>query len=461
MKASSGRDIRFYAFEVLKEYDKAPHFSQDHLQKKLDLLSVDRKDKHLARNLVFGVIKAKGTLDHIIRHFSEIPLKRIRKDILLLLRIGLYQILFLQRVPDYASVHTTVSLVKKIASGKIAAFANAILRNIIRSLEGRGDLEAPPSPSVCYGPSFSVRFSENIFASPDAKAAEYLSKAYSYPLWLVRKWLHDYSLDDVLSILRAGNTVRPIFFWINKARAESVSLLEALRKKGVAVEETGAEGLYRSEASNLPLLREYLDSGGIYIQDKTPYDICNDVFNYLGKWNLDICAGPGGKALALSALSAKARRLLAVEPDEKRFALLRENVHKMGQTEIVTLRADAFSLPDDYKESFDFVIADVPCSNSGVLARRPEARWRLSRASLKSICDRQKRLASKALGCLKGSGYFVYSTCSIEKEENSEIVLYLGRHFSDISLIREKLFLPKPGPQNGDGGYAAILEKGS
>jgi len=428
---------------------------------KLSRLPLDHRDNSLGKNLIIGTIKARATLDHIIGHFSNIPLERIRKDVLILLRIALYQLLFLERVPGYASVSWTVSMVKSITNARVAGFANAVLRNIIRNLEGRGDLETPPSPSVCYGPSSSARFTEKVFPSPDANPAKYFSAAFSYPLRIVQKWLNEYSRDEVLSILKSGNAVRPIFFWINKPKADEARLLEELRSKAVAFTEADSSGLYRAEASILPALARYLDSGKIYIQDKTAYEICRHALKYLGKLNLDICAGVGGKALALSVLSARSPRFIAAEPEKTRFAMLRENVERMCCGKIETLNCDAYSLPAKFKGRFDFIIADVPCSNSGVLGRRAEARWRMNVQSLRSLCALQKKIVSRSLDYLKPSGYLVYSTCSIEKEENSEIVLYLCRHFSDIRRIEEKLFMPRPSPQEGDGGYVAVMQKRS
>jgi 16S rRNA (cytosine967-C5)-methyltransferase len=447
-----------HVFRLLKRHEKGPPSSFEKLHEELDALPVDSRDRNLARNIAFGVTKARETLDHIIRRFSDLPLQRVRGDVLLLLRIALYQVLFLGKIPDYASVDSTVTIAGKVAGRKTAGFANAVLRKVIRSVKDYGDLDAPPSPSVCYGPTVSVRFSEDIFPSPETRPAEYLSRAYSYPAWLVRKWLGDHSFGDVVALLRAGNTIRPIFFWINPMVGEGVKTLESLRKEGVLYERA-AEGLYRCQASFLPGLKKHLDSGRLYIQDKTPFEICRAALPYLGAMNLDVCAGVGGKSLCLSALSSKPLGMVAVEPERSRFARLRANIKNMGQSSITPMRCDAFSLPADYKGRFDCVITDVPCSNSGVFARRADARWRVSARSLRNLCALQKRVAMRAFDHLKPSGRLVYSTCSIDKEENSEIVLHFCRSFSDICLMEEKVFRPQPAPESGDGGYVAVLKK--
>jgi len=217
------------------------------------------------------------------------------------------------------------------------------------------------------------------------------------------------------------------------------------------------DGLYRCDARHLRRLLPLLERGMIYIQDRTPYEICRIASGYTGSKNLDICAGPGGKSLCLSSCTGKRVSYVSVEPDAERFNMLRENIERMGIESITALRSDAFSLAERYKGHFDFVIADVPCSNSGVLSRRVGARWRLNKKTLEALVDMQKQITIKSLDYLKPGGYLVYSTCSIEREENGELVLYLRRKCSDITIIEERSFLPAE--NSGDGGYVAVMRK--
>jgi len=220
MSTWTGDELRLHVLRLLRDFEKVPGRGSDYFQRQLSRSPLSRRDTNLALKIVLGTIQMQRTLDYIIRHFSNIPMNKIQKDIMRILRIGLYQILYLDRVPDFASVNSTVSLAKRISSRKAVAFANAILRNILRSIEDRADTRILPSASVCYGPSSSVVFSKEIFPSPEQNMARYLSVVYSHPLWIVKKWLKEYSKEEVILILRSDNRPRPLFFWINKIRAD-------------------------------------------------------------------------------------------------------------------------------------------------------------------------------------------------------------------------------------------------
>ena len=457
MSTGAGEELRLHVLRLLRDFEKSPGRDSEYFQRELRRSGLSARDTGLALKMALGTIQMRRTLDYLIRHFSDVPTNRIRKDVIRLLRIGLYQILYLDRVPDFASVNSTVSLVKRLSSRKAGAFANAILRNIIRSIRGRAAGEVSPSASVCYGASSSIVFSKEIFPSPAQNMPRYLSVVYSHPLWIVKKWLREYSKEQVVSILRSDNSARGLYFWINKERTGGRQILKELSEAGVTVASAGPDGLYHCDSGTLRALMPYLDRGMIYIQDKTPYEICRIASGYTGSKNLDICAGPGGKSLCLSSFSKGDASFVCVEPDEERFNVLKSNIERMGFDSITALRNDAFSLGNRYEGYFDFVIADVPCCNSGVLSRRVSARWRLNKRTLEVLINMQKQITMKSLDYLKPGGYLVYSTCSIEREENSELVLYLKRKYTDISITKEKPYLPAE--DSGDGGYVAVMQK--
>lgn len=338
----------------------------------------------------------------------------------ILVRMGVYQCCFMDKIPKYAALNETVELAKQVGSPPFSAFLNAILRKLI---------QAPPQ-------------------LPVGNTIEDLSVRYSYPLYYVKKLLDNCSLEQAKEILEAGNLPGPLLFRIrSKERFDEKQTPYILIKH-----EDPLMGILKDHTH----FAELISSPEYYIQNLTPAFLMQQ----LGKQGdlphpkhiLDLCAAPGGKLLAVHDRFPQAY-LYANDVSEEKIKLLRENIAKYALTvELSCSRGESYAA----SMLFDLIIVDAPCSNTGVLNKRPEARWRLSEENIKNLEKTQKALLVHAAQLLKPEGEIWYMTCSILPEENEKLAeavcAKLGLH-----LKWQKTLFPQK--EGWDGGYAAILRK--
>ncbi len=407
-------------------------------------------DRGLAKTLVYGVLRQKEYLDAIIRRFSRHPLRTMRPRTLMTLRIGAYQLLFLSRIPESAAVNATVNTLKMASQPPwLIGFVNGLLRTIARE---RGLL---PSSE------------EMMRADPPV---------LNHPAWLLERWQQRFGQGKTLAICRVNATEPPLTLRIN-SRSSSTSLLLALMEKsGIPAcrGEYSPLGLQiRDFPGGIPSLPGY-EPGYFQVQDEAgqlasllvgPLPLRARV--------LDACAGLGGKASHLAEMLPPGGILTAVEPDRRRFRLLRENLRRLGHTESVrlfcrTLQGYAASSPPP----FDTVFVDAPCSGTGVIRRQPDIRWNRRVEDLPGYQRTQLELLDAAAALVKPEGgVLVYATCSLEPEENEEVIRHFLRTHPGFAVERAKDFLPEaawpledaagffhPTPEQGlDGFFAARL----
>jgi 16S rRNA (cytosine967-C5)-methyltransferase len=360
-------------------------------------------DRGLCQELVLGVIRRLATLDWLIEQKTDS--RRQQPLAHILLRLGLYQIFYLDRVPDHAVVNEMVNIARQHDLDRQSGFINAVLRNCLRERETWvKQLEKLQERQPAIG--------------------------YSHPQWLVQRWQGRWA--DCLPLLEWNNQPAPIYARRNTLRA-SVGELEAQWKSEETLFEPavfpwlGAGLMYRIEVNGSPAALTSFEEGQFYIQDPSTLASIQELDPRSGENILDLCAAPGGKATAIAQRMQDCGSVLATDIDDTRLSRLRENIDRLGITCIQPKPLHCVDL--NTAGPFDRILVDAPCSNTGVMRRRVEVRWRLRARELPVLARKQLDLLKRAAKLLKPGGVLVYSTCSLENEENEEVIeSFLKKH---------------------------------
>jgi 16S rRNA (cytosine967-C5)-methyltransferase len=381
-------------------------------------------DRALCQELVYGMIRWQSTLDWLVAR--KTGARAQNASLRTLLHLGLYQLFWLQRIPDHAAVHETVELAKRLNFGPRAGFLNAILRGYIRQREQtEAMLEALKQTDPAVG--------------------------YSHPGWLVERWQARWGKSTTASLLAWNNQSPPIYARVNELKTDAARLTARWQQEGLQFEErawdwTGPRLVFElSHHPPLAALGSFQD-GWFYLQDPSTLLAVRHLDPQPGETILDVCAAPGGKTTHIVQRMGNRGRIAARDHQPERLKMLEENCRRLGATCV-----DLSAAPGP----FDRILIDAPCSNTGVLRRRVEVRWRVQPAELKRLSQAQAALLSQAAPELKPGGALVYSTCSLEPEENEEVVRRFLEDHPAFKLENERQLLPFI--EGVDGAYVATL----
>jgi 16S rRNA (cytosine967-C5)-methyltransferase len=429
-------DPRQCALDVLHAAAARPkRFVDEILDQHAAAAGLSHADRAFVMELVYGATRRRLTLDWLIERYSKRPLDTLDAQLRLIVQLALYQLLFMDTVPDYAAVNEAVETAKRRIHAGAAKFANGLLRAVLRAKD------ALPYPS------------------PDDDLAEHIAVVHSHPRWLVRRWLEQFGRDRTIEICTADNLAPPVTLRANTLKITRDQLIDHLRAEQVEAEPADGDESAVRVRTKTPLAElETYRRGEFYVQDVSAMRVARLLDPQPGERVLDLCAAPGGKTTHCAELMHDEGRLVACDLDEKRLDVLRANVARLGLTCIEPARCDARHLPQLIPTgAFDRVLLDVPCSNTGVLRRRVEARWRIAPEDIASLAARQAELLETAHRMLRTGGILVYSTCSVEPEENDQTVrAFLSRH-GEYRIEHEELILPTAnGP---DGAYMARITR--
>ncbi|MFC1829778.1 16S rRNA (cytosine(967)-C(5))-methyltransferase RsmB [Thermodesulfobacteriota bacterium] len=367
-----------------------------------------RRDRVFIHALVYGVLRWRGRLDWIINHLSRTRFSHIDPAVLNILRLGLFQIIYLSRVPDSAAVNTSVEMAKSLSAPWIVRYVNALLRN-------------------------AVREHKNIpFPSMDKDPVAALAAAKSFPEWLIRRWMNRFGTEETLHLCDAINTIPPITVRTNRLKVTRNELLTALAADAGEIETTrySPDGISFSNPKHpVPDMKSF-QKGWFQVQDEAA-QLATCLLNPgPGDTVLDACAGLGGKTGYIAQMMQDNGRLVAVDIREHKLRRLESEMKRMGITLVSTRVHDLnaqFSI--DETEMFDRVLLDAPCSGLGVLRRNPDTKWSSSENELARHAQRQKKFLNNLAHLVKPSGSLVYTVCSTEPEETKTVVeFFLNKH---------------------------------
>jgi 16S rRNA (cytosine967-C5)-methyltransferase len=460
------KSARTIAIEVLNHYDP----KKDYAGSILNGLQHETDQRQRATDLVFGTLRNRKAIDMVITKFSGRPVKRIQEKLLNIIRIGTYELIYCPSVEQYAIVNEAVSNAKAAGTARQSGFVNAVLRQVARHISNRqivltkrnADNILPLTPTA--GCQFDISFLPDYQASP----AEYLSIAFSLPQWLVAGWLDEFGEESTRQICFASNRRPSIYLRPNPLITTIEALTEKLRNAGIDLEVNDEDSMIRiispRSISQLPGFAE----GEFSVQDISASKPVR-MLNPRPSWKiLDLCAAPGTKTAQLAEVTGDSAKIIATDIDNRRLEKVRENINRLGinSVDIIPYEkilgiSDCRLANGDFQiENFvDCILLDVPCSNTGVLAKRIEVRYRIEPKVIRELASLQSKLLITAAKMLKQGKLICYSTCSIQKTENNELVENFLRDNQDFTLESQQLTLPTTEGFDHDGGYAAILVK--
>ncbi len=419
------------------------------------------RDRDLASELTFGTIRRQETLDHLLSRHLRKPIGKAHGADRAALRLGAYQLVCLSRIPQPAAVHSTVQAVK--AAGRPGSFVNAVLRKLAGEIDGRGLTgceDRDPRQVVPLEGATATLFRVPVLPPPEDLTA-HLAAAYSHPPWLVDRFRAEHGDDAALSILRAGVTRPPLS--LRPAPQHADQLRAALTEAGHEVEDEGRCLLLRG-AGRVTALPGF-DERWFAVQDATAAEVVEALDPAPGAAILELCAAPGGKTVELAQRVGPGGAVLAVDLPGPRTEMLRREIARRELGNVAVLAADAAD-PDVLPRraagrstnGFDAVLIDVPCSNTGVFARRVEARRRLEGPDrITMLAEQAAHLLLVGASRVAHGGKLAYATCSIDREENRAVVDTLLTEDRAFRLVLEKMVLPSAGRRSG--GYVAILQR--
>jgi len=434
-----------------------------HLARQLAQAGLSPADAALARELALGVARRRATLWAVLRAYLARPERRPPGAIQEILLVGLYQILFLQRVPDYAAVNEAVQQAGRFRHKRQSGMVNGVLRTVVRSVS---EEEAGPVPMEAdvlpCGVGTYRTLGRAVFADPSSRPAAYLAAAYSLPADLAERWLARFgSLEQAVAIAAHCNARAPLILRVNLGAADVASVVAELSSAGVpARPHANGRSVVLDDWCDVTALEPFR-RGVVQPQDPTATAVVEAADPKPEMNVLDFCAAPGTKTTHLAEKMRNRGSIVALDVSEEKIERIEANCRRMS-AKIVSakLAGHAGQLEPG---SFDLVLADVPCTNTGVLARRAEARWRFSSESLAAAVRDQKLLIRTAGQFVRRGGRLVYSTCSIEPEECSQLAAWYQSSETRMHLSREELTLPDGADDPArwrDGGYVALFEAG-
>jgi 16S rRNA (cytosine967-C5)-methyltransferase len=361
----------------------------------------DDRDRALTATIVTGSLRWQRTLDHLVEHFAKRPLAKIDPQVLAILRLSVFQLLHLDRVPAAAVVDDAVSLTRAARKSSASGFVNAVLRSLLRQ---RHKLPLPPRPSD---------------PRDRAAALAYLGITFSHPEWLVDRWLHRYSFEDVEAWVRFNNDLAPLTLRANTLRITRDRLQNLLSGHDVETTPTryAPDGLIVTAGNPL----RTAEDNSFFVQDEASQLVPLVVDAKSQERVLDLCASPGGKTVAMAASMNDSGSLIACDVRAGRVTLLSDTIRRSSaqHTHIVHVEAHG---PLPFSDTFDRVLVDAPCSGLGTIRRDPDIRWRRTPSDLPRFAEQQIELLMRAAHTVRPGGRLVYATCSSEAEENEDVV---------------------------------------
>jgi len=421
---------------------------------------LSRQDAGLARELALGCVRRRATLRAVLRAFLVQPDRKLPDALWQILNVGLYQVLYLDRVPDFAAVSEAVEQAGRFSKPRSTGLVNGLLRTILRSLGPREAGEVPlAADAIPVGPRAFRRCDRPVLPDPGRDAAAYLAAAGNLPDVLAGRWLKSLgSLAEAAAVAAQACQSPPLIARVNGLKADVPGAIVSIQADGAeAVAHANGCSVVLGHGTGLTELAAFRE-GWLQPQDPTATAVSLATGVAPGMNVLDLCAAPGTKTTHLAELMAGQGAITAVDVPG-RLHLVADNCRRMG-VDIVTTRSteEMAQLPE---ASFDVVLADVPCTNTGVLSRRPEAKWHFSADGLHKVVADQKFLLSAAAVFVRPGGRLVYSTCSLEPEEDEMLVGRFAKAFPKVKLLSKSRTLPggaDDATQWHDGGFAAIFQ---
>lgn len=449
--SAAEKSVRKLATEILTKVDTRKAYADVLLDHTIKSAALDDRDRALLTELIYGTLRWRGRLDPCLNESIRGSLEETDPFIRNLLRLTLYQLDFLDRIPDYAAVNEAVKVAKTHGGRRAAGFVNGVLRNVVR--EKRAII--PPEPAE--------------------RRVEDFAEYWSHPKWLVQRWLQYFGSEEITALLKANNDEAPLVLRTNRTRGTRETLLDLFGTQGVKAVPCSwsPEGIVIRSGGPVDQLPGF-QAGLFQVQGEASQLVVYLLDPKPGERILDACSAPGGKTTHIAEFMDDRGHIIAIDISAKGIRRVEQNARRLGLTSIQALRADltrGLTIPLD--ESYDRILVDAPCSGFGTLRSHPEIKWTRSESDIRRLSQLQKKLLIRAASYLKPGGVLVYSTCTLIEDENEKVVEDFLKYQEGFvleeaagylpdqakSLLRGSYFMAWPHRHDTDGFFAARLRK--
>lgn len=389
-------NAREIALKVLYDIEKNDNYSNISINKHFRDVKLSDQDRGLATEIIYGVVENKYYLDYIIDKLSKIKAKKLSIYVKILLRMGIYQIVFLDSILDHAAVNETVNLCKKYDK-RSSGFVNAILRNVIRNKDSVIELD-------------------------DSDTIMYLATKYSYQPWIIKNWVNAFGKEFTEDLLEANSEKSSLYIRTNTIKTNREELMKLLEENDIKCSKVSlAEEAIKVENLKNIENNKYFKDGLFTVQDISSMMVGKVINPKEDSLVLDVCSAPGGKTTHLATLMNNTGKVVARDIFDHKLKLIQNTVDRLGLTNVEVQKSDASVIDENCIDKFDYVLADVPCSGLGIIRRKPEIKYK-EKAELKDLPDIQNTILENASKYVRVGGSLVYSTCTIQDAENINVV---------------------------------------
>ncbi|MBA7475396.1 Ribosomal RNA small subunit methyltransferase B [subsurface metagenome] len=425
----------------------------------LNRLLQQTNEKQRATDLVFGTIRNRSAIDMVIAKLADCPTERIPRKLLNIIRIGTYELIYNPATAEHAILNEAVENAKTIAGKKQTGFVNAVLRQITRHLQNRQIPLSDANGQSTLPQTFSSGCEFDISFLPELETLplDYFSSAFSLPKRLVADWLDEFGTEKTRQVCFASNRRPGIYIRPNTLKTTTQQLAEKLHQADIDLEIAADESMINIKAPAAVTELPGFAQGLFSVQDMTASQAVKALEPQSNWTILDLCAAPGVKTTQLAEVTGDKAEIIATDIDAERLEKVKENIARLGINSIATVAYAQLEQATSRAGPFDCVLLDVPCSNTGVLARRPEARFRIRPKAIAELVKIQGQLLETASSMIKPGGKICYSTCSIQNDENNGLIKKFLQEKNDFKLESELLTLPSAEGFDHDGGYVAVL----
>ncbi len=428
---------RQVAFDALIKMEKQGGFSNLTLDSCLSKTTLDARDRSFVSNLFYGVIERRITLDYQLSLYLSKPLKKLKPEVLVIMRMGVYQILFMDKVPDSAAVNESVKLSRKNGASFASSLINAVLRKV----------------------------SVNGLMLPDENdKINFMSVKYSCPVWIIKKWIKEYSEEDAFEFVKASIGEPPVYIRVNNVKTTCEKLKESFLQNGIECKDTYNENTLEVLFSGRDIEKtEEYQKGFFHVQDMASQLCAKFLDAKSGHRVFDLCSAPGGKAYTVAEIMQNDGEVLCFDIYENRVNLIKKGAERLELNIIKARTGDAAVFNNDLGFA-DRVLCDVPCSGLGIIRRKPEIKYK-KEEEFSDLPKIQKSILQNAARYVKKGGKLLYSTCTLSKAENEDVVKWFLNNNPEFKIcpldingeVCEYTTL-SPHKNKSDGFFIAVLE---